>query len=186
MFTIKENVQDELIINKSKFLTYVYKINSVECVMNNLNNLKKIHKDASHYCYAYSLKNIKKASDDGEPLHTAGLPILNVIENKKLDNVLVVVVRYFGGIKLGAGGLVRAYTKETKNALIKAEITPIKEIKKVRITFDYNNVNYVNYLLKNNKITYKEYDDNVIYEFEYEENKFPEQLNNYIINKTNL
>ena len=53
MFTIKENVQDELIINKSKFLTYVYKINSVECVMNNLNNLKKIHKDASHYCYAY-------------------------------------------------------------------------------------------------------------------------------------
>lgn len=186
MFTIKENVQDELIINKSKFLTYVYKINSVECVMNNLNNLKKIHKDASHYCYAYSLKNIKKASDDGEPLHTAGLPILNVIENKKLDNVLVVVVRYFGGIKLGAGGLVRAYTNATSNALIKAEITPIKEIKKVRITFDYNNVNNVNYLLKDNKITYKEYDDNVIYEFEYEENKFPEQLNNYIINKTNL
>lgn len=186
MFTIKENVQDELIINKSKFLTYVYKINSVECVMNNLTHLKKIHKDANHYCYAYSLKNIKKASDDGEPLHTAGLPILNVIENKKLDNVLVVVVRYFGGIKLGAGGLVRAYTNATKNALIKAEITPIKEIKKVRITFDYNNVNNVNYLLKDNKITYKEYDDNVIYEFEYEENKFPEQLNNYIINKTNL
>lgn len=186
MFTIKENVQDELIINKSKFLTYVYKINSVECVMNNLNNLKKIHKDASHYCYAYSLKNIKKASDDGEPLHTAGLPILNVIENKKLDNVLVVVVRYFGGIKLGAGGLVRAYTNATKNALIKAEITPIKEIKKVRITFDYNNVNNVNYLLKDNKITYKEYDDNVVYEFEYEENKFPKQLDNYIINKTNL
>lgn len=186
MFTIKENVQDELIINKSRFLTYVYKINSVECVMDNLNNLKKIHKDANHYCYAYSLKNIKKASDDGEPLHTAGLPILNVIENKKLDNVLVVVVRYFGGIKLGAGGLVRAYTSATKNALIKAEITTIKEIKKVRITFDYNNVNNVNYLLKDNKITYKEYDDNVIYEFEYEENKFPEQLNNYIINKTNL
>lgn len=186
MFTIKENVQDELIINKSKFLTYVYKINSVECVMNNLNHLKKIHKDANHYCYAYSLKNIKKASDDGEPLHTAGLPILNVIENKKLDNVLVVVVRYFGGIKLGAGGLVRAYTNATSKALIKAEITPIKEIKKVRITFDYNNVNNVNYLLKDNKITYKEYDDNVIYEFEYEENKFPEQLNNYIINKTNL
>lgn len=186
MFTIKENVQDELIINKSKFLTYVYKINSVECVINNLNNLKKIHKDANHYCYAYSLKNIKKASDDGEPLHTAGLPILNVIENKKLDNVLVVVVRYFGGIKLGAGGLVRAYTNATKNALIKAEITPIKEIKKVRITFDYNNVSNVNYLLKDNKITYKEYDDNVIYEFEYEENKFPKQLDNYIINKTNL
>ena len=56
MFTIKENIQDELIINKSKFLTYVYKINSVECVMDNLNNLKKIHKDANHYCYAYSLK----------------------------------------------------------------------------------------------------------------------------------
>ena len=186
MFTIKENVQDELIINKSKFLTYVYKINNAKEVINYLNQLKKAHKDASHYCYAYSLKNIKKASDDGEPLHTAGLPILNVIENKKLDNVLVVVVRYFGGIKLGAGGLVRAYTNATSNALIKAEITPIKEIKKVRIIFDYNNVNNVNYLLKDNKITYKEYDDNVIYEFEYEENKFPEQLNNYIINKTNL
>ena len=104
----------ELEINKSRFLAYKLDLNSVEEVKPFIEKLKKEHKKARHFCYAYVFnKDIvsEKCSDDGEPGGTAGYPILNVIKKKNLTNILVVVVRYFGGIKLGAGGLTRAYTK---------------------------------------------------------------------------
>ncbi len=110
----------EIIINKSKFIAYKFFLNSLDDVKTNLNNLKIEHKKSTHICYAYLYnKEIisEKFSDDGEPSGTAGLPILNVLKKKKLTNVLVVVVRYFGGIKLGAGGLVRAYTKACSEIL---------------------------------------------------------------------
>ena len=101
-------------ISKSKFYGYKYGINSATEVKTILDNLKLEHKKARHFCYAYIVDDNgakEKASDDGEPKGTAGMPILNVLKHKKIRNVLLVVVRYFGGIKLGAGGLVRAYTK---------------------------------------------------------------------------
>ena len=101
-------------IKKSKFFGYLFDVNSLEEVTKILEKLKKEHKKATHICYAYKIKNgqeIVKFNDDGEPSGTAGRPILNVIEKKNLQNIMVCVVRYFGGIKLGAGGLVRAYTK---------------------------------------------------------------------------
>lgn len=104
----------ELVEKKSKFLGYVYQVTSAEQVEEILKGLKKEHKKCTHICYAYSISSdvvLAKAVDDGEPSGTAGRPILNVIEKKNLKNILVVVVRYFGGIKLGAGGLVRMYTK---------------------------------------------------------------------------
>ena len=110
----------ELEINKSRFLAYKLELNSTEQVKPFIENLKKEHKKATHICYAYKIadgQEIVKFNDDGEPSGTAGRPILNVIEKKKLKNVLVCVVRYFGGIKLGAGGLVRAYTKCTSDLL---------------------------------------------------------------------
>ena len=110
----------ELIIEKSRFLAYNYELNSLDDVKNILSELKKQHKKANHICYAYVYnKDIvsEKCSDDGEPNGTAGRPILNVIKKKQLTNVLVAVVRYFGGIKLGAGGLTRAYTKATAGVL---------------------------------------------------------------------
>ena len=183
MFTIKENVSSELIINKSKFITFIYKIETIDDINTILKELNTKYKDATHICYAYILGNLKKASDDGEPSHTAGMPILNVLENKKLNNVLAVVVRYFGGIKLGAGGLVRAYSNSVSRALENAVITKITKEIKQRIEFDYTNINSVNYVLKDYNITYKEFNDNVIYEFIYEENNYPENLDNYIIKK---
>lgn len=180
MFTIKENISNEIIINKSRFITYLYKVNSILEVNNILNELKCKYKDATHYCFAYIIGNIKRFNDDGEPSHTAGMPILNVLESKDLNNVLAVVIRYFGGIKLGAGGLVRAYTNSVTKALKEENIIPLKKIIKKRIVFDYSNINNINYILKEYNITYKEFDKNVIYEFTYEENNYPEDINKFI------
>lgn len=110
----------EIIINKSRFVAYKLDLHSLEQVKPFLDTLRKEHKKANHVCYAYvySLNQVsEKCSDDGEPTGTAGYPILNVIKKKNLTNVLVAVVRYFGGIKLGAGGLTRAYTKACAGVL---------------------------------------------------------------------
>lgn len=180
MYTIKENVQNEIIINKSRFITYIYKVNNVLEVNDILNELKNKYKDATHYCYSYIIGNIKRFNDDGEPSHTAGMPMLNVLENKCLDNILAVVIRYFGGIKLGAGGLVRAYTNAVSEAIKEENVISLKKILKKRIAFDYSNVNNINYILKDYNITYKEFDENIIYEFEYEEGKYPKEIDNYL------
>lgn len=111
----------ELIIKKSKFYGYAYDVSSEEEIKTHLEKLKKENKKATHICYAYSLLSNgvqkEKFCDDNEPNGTAGRPILEVIKKKNMNNVVVFVVRYFGGIKLGAGGLIRAYTKTTSGAL---------------------------------------------------------------------
>ena len=96
-------------IKKSKFIAYYYQITTIEEVTIILETLKKEHKKAKHFPYAYQINNNLKKSDDKEPAGTAGLPILNIILKNNLNNTLIVVVRYFGGIKLGSGGLIRAY-----------------------------------------------------------------------------
>lgn len=104
----------EIIEKKSKFLGYSFSVTTEEEIKKIIDDLKKEHKKATHICYAYYIcqNEVKaKACDDGEPGGTAGKPIYNVIDKKGLKNILIVVVRYFGGIKLGAGGLVRMYTK---------------------------------------------------------------------------
>ena len=111
-------IENEIIIKKSKFITKLYNIDNVESI---LNNLKNEYKKATHFCYAYSINGKEKAYDDGEPSHTAGLPILNVIHMKKLNNTLIVVIRYFGGVKLGAGPLTRAYSKSASEIIKKLE-----------------------------------------------------------------
>ena len=110
---------EELVEKKSRFIGYLFECKTAEDVQNSLSELKKEHKKATHICYAYSLKTpfLEKAVDDGEPGGTAGRPILSVIQKKGKSDVAVFVVRYFGGIKLGAGGLVRAYTKVTSEVL---------------------------------------------------------------------
>lgn len=184
MNTIKNNVKNEIIINKSRFITYLYKVNNIFEVNNIINSLKKEYKDATHHCYAYILGNIKRANDDGEPSHTAGMPMLNVLESNDLDNILAVTIRYFGGIKLGAGGLVRAYTSSVTEALKETDIILLLKSYKAVIEFDYKDIDKINYILKDYKITYKEYDNNVIYEFIYEEGHYPEEIDNYIVKKT--
>ena len=109
----------EEIIKKSKFISYYYEVNSLDEITNILNNLKKEHKKARHLPYAYKIDQIIKKSDDKEPGGTAGVPIYTVIERNNLNNVLIVIIRYFGGIKLGAGGLLRAYSNGANNVIKK-------------------------------------------------------------------
>jgi len=104
-------------IKKSKFMALYYEIKQLEDINLILDDLKKEHKKAKHFPYAYKVKNNIKKSDDKEPSGTAGMPILNIIEKNNLDNILIVVIRYFGGIKLGAGGLLRAYSNAAKETL---------------------------------------------------------------------
>ena len=120
---------------------------------------------STHICYGYILDNIEKCSDDKEPSGTAGLPILNVLKNNKLDHVLCIVIRYFGGIKLGTGGLSRAYADATKNALNQTQIVELVEGYLIEIEFDYNQTKLIDYMLSNKKIIYKNYDNNPIYHF---------------------
>ena len=163
MKTIKYNITHEYIIQKSKFISMLYQVNNEEEVINILNRLKLEYKDATHICYAYIINNIKRFQDDGEPSGTAGMPILNVLENQKLNLILAVVIRYFGGIKLGAGGLVRAYTTSVVEALENQDLGEIVSGYKVTITFQYNNSKLIDNTLKNYAIINKEFDSEITY-----------------------
>jgi uncharacterized YigZ family protein len=163
MKTIKNNTNSETIIKNSKFICHLYKINNINDIHTYLNQIKEEYKDATHYCYAYILDNQKKSSDDGEPGGTAGIPILKVLENNNLTNILAIVIRYFGGIKLGAGGLVRAYTKSITNTLSKDNISILIPGYNINIEFNYNQVKEIDYLLKDIKINNKIFDTTIIY-----------------------
>lgn len=113
--------QLELKIKKSKFIAYYYNVNNLQEINQILDNLKKEHRKCNHLPYAYRINDIVKKSDDKEPTNTAGSPIYNIIERNNLNNVMIVVVRYYGGIKLGTGGLIRAYTNVTKEVIKKVE-----------------------------------------------------------------
>ena len=106
-------------IKKSKFIAYYYEVTNIEEVTKILIELKKEHKKARHIPYAYKIDNEIKKSDDKEPSGTSGTPILNIIEKNNLNHTLIAIVRYFGGIKLGTGGLIRAYSTAAKKVILK-------------------------------------------------------------------
>ena len=112
-------ITNEIEIKKSRFITYLYNINNEDEVDNIIKELKKENKKARHIVYVYKINNKVKINEDKEPKGTAGIPIFNVIEKNNLDNVLIVVIRYFGGIKLGAGGLFRAYSNSASEIIKK-------------------------------------------------------------------
>ena len=171
MKSIKENITNEIVINKSRFITTLIKIDNIDEIKSTLENIQKTYKDATHYCYAYIINNKEKCSDNGEPSGTAGLPILNVLKQNNLTNILCIVIRYFGGIKLGAGGLIRAYSTSTSEALNKTKIVNLINGYNLTIEFPYENLKQINYLLKNIDIK-KDYQTNITYNFNIEENKF--------------
>ena len=182
MKSINKNEINLYEINKSKFYAFLFYIDNTDEINSIIDNIKHEYKDATHYCYAYICDNVKRFNDDGEPSGTAGMPILNVLENHGLNHVLALVVRYFGGIKLGAGGLVRAYTNSVCEVLDKVDIVDLIEGIKVEIEFSYENVKQVDYLLKDYKIVNKEYSDNIVYTIDIDKNiNIKDILDKYII-----
>lgn len=153
----------EITIKNSKFIGIIIPIESINDIKDNLNKIKDEYKNATHYCYAYKLINNKGFSDDKEPNKTAGIPILNVIEGNNLVNVLVVVIRYFGGIKLGPGGLIRAYSNTTKGVIDKCSIIELITGIKASITFPYSKEKEINYILRNSIIKNKIYKEDCTY-----------------------
>lgn len=163
MKRISNNIENTIIIKNSKFITNLFIIENIEEVNKYLNLIKDKYRDANHNCYAYIIDNIRKCSDDGEPSGTAGIPMMKVLEHKELNNVLAIVTRYFGGIKLGAGGLVRAYTNSVSKALDIVNIIDTVKGYNIDISFNFNDIKHIDYLLKNIKILNKEYKDIVKY-----------------------
>lgn len=137
---LKQNCVVETIIEKSKFICYCFVVHSLQEVEACLSKLESEHIGATHICYAYKLLGYEKFSDNGEPQGTAGKPMLDVIKKKDISNVLVAIVRYFGGIKLGAGGLVRAYSNCTSKGIEKAGEVVMEQCKKISfcVGFDQN------------------------------------------------
>lgn len=144
MYKINKTYENTIIINKSEFITHIYRVDSVEDVNDYLASTRKKYYDATHNCYAYIIgenAEIQKSSDDGEPQKTAGMPMLDVLKKNNLTNVLAITTRYFGGILLGAGGLVRAYSSSVSECLKKAELYDTKEGLKLQITLNYSDYN---------------------------------------------
>lgn len=163
MKIIENNIENEFLIKNSKFITLLYNINNLDEINIILENIKKEYKKATHYCYAYILGDVKYSNDDGEPSGTAGAPILNVVEKNNLTNVLCIVVRYFGGIKLGAGGLIRAYGKAAREALKKATLKEIKNGYEVTFEIDYDLLSQINSILNKQKVLSKTFDIKIKY-----------------------
>ncbi len=166
--TIKENVQAEITEKKSKFIANIIKVENKNEAEENILKLKKKYYDAKHNCIAYRIKEdqgvIEKASDDGEPQGTAGQPILNILQKNNLCNILVVVTRYFGGILLGTGGLVRAYSEATTKALEKSiRVKNILGIK-MEVILEYNEYEKFKYYCKINEINIQnvKYEENIV------------------------
>lgn len=187
-YTIKEHTEAEIIEKKSRFIANAYCIESKEEAEAKIKQLKKKYYDAKHNCFAFSVlengKEFQKCSDDGEPSGTAGSPILNVIKKNNLQNILIVVTRYFGGILLGTGGLTRAYSEAAIKALESSNIAKKEEGLEVMVEISYvDNEKFKYYCGKNNiNIVKTDYNENILHKIELNENEYQKLIEN---NKSN-
>ena len=136
--TIYSPAEDEFVERKSRFIGHIAPVQTEEEAQAFIAQIRQQHRDATHNTYAYILRSgIKRYSDDGEPQGTAGVPMLECVEKEGLVDVAVVVTRYFGGVLLGTGGLVRAYTTSTARALENAEVVTVRSVVELQVTVDY-------------------------------------------------
>lgn len=187
MKQIKEKYINEIDIQKSKFIAVILPIYDKNSVKNEIDNLKKNYPKATHYCYGYVINGIQKSNDDGEPSSTAGKPILENLIINQLNNVLLVVIRYFGGIKLGAGGLTRAYVDSSSKVIQKATFYQETQVDIYQIKCSYNQINILkNYLFEiGAQILKTEYNEDV--DFYISINKFNEnELINFMQGKIKI
>ena len=154
--TIDKDVQAEIVEKKSKFIANIFYVETVEEAEEKVKEIKKKHYDARHNCYAFSIFSkegiVNRFSDDGEPSGTAGLPMLNILNSKGIVNAVVIVTRYFGGILLGTGGLVRAYTGAMQEALKEIQEVTKDTGLEVCLETSYPDLEKMKYYLKQNNI----------------------------------
>lgn len=149
---VKDEVITTTIIEKSEFICYLNYCKDEESFRRYLQDIRKKHYDATHACFAFITKDAIRSSDDGEPAGTAGVPILNILQKNELENSCAIVVRYFGGIKLGAGGLIRAYGGAVSNALRNATLAEDVAYPKYEISLGYDIAPKLDYFLRTKAI----------------------------------
>lgn len=188
---LEKELSAEIVEKKSRFIATLFYVNSVEEAEEKIKIIKKRYYDAKHNCFAYIVNDdkvfIKKSSDDGEPSGTAGAPMVEILEKHGLANLLIVVTRYFGGILLGTGGLVRAYSDSLKKALEKATIVELEQGFELDVELDYSNFEKFKYYCSKNNINIINctYLDNVICKIELNEIE-KEKLENDFYNQNIL
>lgn len=188
-YTVKESGSDQLLIQKSRFIGYVKRVETEEDAINFINEIKKKHHDATHNCSAYMIgenDQIQKANDDGEPSGTAGVPMLEVLKRRELKDTVIVVTRYFGGIKLGAGGLIRAYGSTTSQAINTTGVVRRELNQSIAITVDYTLIGMLENELRNSVylIDNIDYQENVTFHV-YVRKPEVDHFREWIVNLTN-
>ena len=168
MYRIKDDSMAELEIKKSRFLCYLHKSFSEADAKDFIQQIKKLHPNARHHCYAFIIgeqNELQRSNDDGEPQGTAGVPMLECLANRQMQDIVAVTVRYFGGIKLGAGGLIRAYSKSVSNALEHAVITQKQKRLVYSMTFSYELIGKLDYFFRQKEVELlaKDYKELVTY-----------------------
>lgn len=187
--TIKENSYDEFVEKKSTFITHLVRVTSEEEAREFIQKMKKKHYDATHVCSCYVVgdnNEITRANDDGEPSGTAGAPMLDVLVKNEIKNVCATVIRYFGGTKLGTGGLVRAYGGGIINALKNATLVERKDALEIRLELDYSLNGKIEYEIEKTNfiVNNLEYTDKIIYTIYVMEEDY-KSFQNWIANLTN-
>ncbi len=176
MRTISKEQIHEIDIKKSRFITHLQYVENEEQARAYIEKIRNLHPQATHNCTAYKCGIITRIDDDGEPNKTAGLPMLEVLNHHQLDYVCCVVTRYFGGVKLGAGGLIRAYAKAVSETLKITEIKTLVAGYHLKIKTTYQDTRAVEYMMKTNnyQILNSEYGLDVNYELQVDENEYLE------------
>ena len=175
--TIIKSEIEELVEKKSKFIANIFHVESIEQADEKIKLIKKKYYDAKHNCIAYRIiekgQILEKSSDDGEPSGTAGGPMLNILQKQNSCNIVIIVTRYFGGILLGTGGLVRAYSDATQKVIQKSEIYHLVEGTEIKITTDYTNLETLKHYFKKNdiNITDVQYSEKIILKVILEKNR---------------
>jgi uncharacterized YigZ family protein len=188
-YTVKQEGEHEIIIQKSRFIAQIKRAETEDEAQEFIQLIKKRHWNATHNCSAYMIgehDQIQKANDDGEPSGTAGVPILEVLKKRNLKDTVVVVTRYFGGIKLGAGGLIRAYGKATSEGLDSVGIVERYLVQVMKVTIDYSLLGRVEHELRGSTYLIKNisYFENVQFDV-FVETEEIEKFTDWIIEMTN-
>lgn len=190
--SIKENVQTEIVVKKSRFICNLIKVNSKEEADEIIKETKKKYHDARHNCVAYRIisdnKIVEKSSDDGEPSGTAGAPMLNILQKNNLCNVVAIVTRYFGGILLGTGGLVKSYSDSLLEAISISKIVEKCSGEEFEVKIEYNYLEIFKHYCKANDILIIEsqYSDIIICKIELDEKNKEKLLEDFETKKVKL
>ena len=181
-YTIKDEIEEKIEVKKSQFIANLFSIESEADYKEKITDIKKKYKDARHYVFAYRLSNgEERYSDDGEPVGTTGMPLLDILRGNDIYNTLIIVTRYFGGILLGTGGLVRAYSDVAKRAINNANIIKKFLATEYEVKISYNDYNTIQHFCSKNGfiIVNSSFSDNIILNIllkEEEEERFNNEI----------